>query len=115
MRRVFRPGKNWPTWVYSALRIKNMVIKYFAYYRNFAGRKEESLLLGSLSAIDLLKKLSGLHGSALRKALLTEDGEDVHPDVIFLIDGRNIDFLAGKESVVKEDSVVSLFPRIAGG
>lgn len=92
-----------------------MVIKYFAYYRNFAGRKGETLLLAPLPAIDLLKKLSDLHGSALRKELLTEDGEEIHPDVIFLIDGRNIDFLAGKNSVVSEDSVVSLFPRIAGG
>lgn len=92
-----------------------MVIKYFAYYRNFAGRKEESLLLGPLSAIDLLKELSKLHGSALKKELLTEDGEDVHPDVIFLINGRNIDFLAGRDSVVEKDAVVSLFPRIAGG
>ena len=92
-----------------------MIIKYFAYYRSFAGRKEESLLLGPLSAISLLHELGRLHGNTLNKALLTEDGEDVHPDVIFLIDGRNIDFLAGKESVVQKDSVVSLFPRIAGG
>lgn len=92
-----------------------MVVKYFAYYRNFAGRKEESLLLGPISAIDLIKELVRLHGSALRKALLTEDGEDIHPDVIFLIDGRNIDFLTGKGSIVEKDSVVSLFPRIAGG
>jgi molybdopterin converting factor small subunit len=63
----------------------------------------------------LLRELSSLHGSALRKALLTEDGTDIHPDVIFLIDGRNIDFLKGKESAVEKDSVVSLFPRIAGG
>lgn len=92
-----------------------MVIKYFAYFRNYAGRKEESLLLGPISTVDLLRELGKLHGSTLRKALLTEDGADIHPDVIFLIDGRNIDFLAGKESVVQRDSVVSLFPRIAGG
>lgn len=92
-----------------------MIIKYFAYYRNFAGRKEEAFLLGPLSAIDLLKELSQLHGSALGKELLAESGEEVNPNVIFLIDGRNIDFLAGKDSVVGTASVVSLFPRIAGG
>jgi len=92
-----------------------MIVKYFAYYRSFAGRKEESLLLGPLSAMELLKELIRLHGSALEKALITEDGEEIHPDVIFLIDGRNIDFLNGKDSVVNRDSVVSLFPRIAGG
>lgn len=97
------------------IRIIHMVIKYFAYYRNFAGRKEESLLLGPLSAIDLLKELGRLHGNALGKALIAENGEDIHQDVIFLIDGRNIDFINGKDSVVSSDSIVSLFPRIAGG
>lgn len=92
-----------------------MVIKYFAFYRNFAGRKEETLLLGPLSAIDLLKKLSEIHGSTLKKEFLTENSEEIHPNVIFLIDGRNIDFLNGKDSMINEDSVVSLFPRIAGG
>ncbi len=92
-----------------------MIVKYFAYYRSYAGRKEESLLLGPISAIGLLQKLSELHGGALRKELMTEDGEEVHPNVIFLIDGRNIDFLSGKNSIVSTDSVVSLFPRIAGG
>lgn len=92
-----------------------MIIKYFAYYRNYAGCKEERLLLGPISAVDLLKELSRLHGSTLRKEFLTADGEDIHPDLIFLIDGRNIDFLAGKDSLVHQDSVVSLFPRIAGG
>jgi sulfur-carrier protein len=92
-----------------------MVIKYFAYYRNFAGRKEESLLLGPLSAIELLRELSRLHGSTLEKELLSEGGDEIHPNVIFLIDGRNIDFLKGKDSIVNNDTVVSLFPRIAGG
>ncbi len=92
-----------------------MVVKYFAYYRNYTGRKEETLLLGPVTAIELLRELSRLHGGALGKELLSEGGEEIHPNVIFLIDGRNIDFLMGKDSVIKEDAVVSLFPRIAGG
>jgi len=92
-----------------------MIIKYFAYYRNFTGRKEETLLLEPLSAIDLLREICRIHGSALRKELLTEGGEEIHQDVILLIDGRNIDFLSGKDTVIGTNSVVSLFPRIAGG
>ncbi|MDD3169601.1 MAG: MoaD/ThiS family protein [Eubacteriales bacterium] len=92
-----------------------MVVRYFAYFRNFAGRKEESLLLGPISAIELLRELSSLHGRTLEKALLTDNGEEIHSDLIFLIDGRNIDFLNGKDSVIGKEAVVSLFPRIAGG
>lgn len=92
-----------------------MVVRYFANYRNYTGRKEETLPLGPISAIGLLKELSRLHGGALRNELLAADAEEIHPDVIFLIDGRNIDFLEGKDSIVESDAVVSLFPRIAGG
>ena len=92
-----------------------MIIKYFAYFRSFAGLKEEALLLEPLTAIELLRKLGSLHGSKLSNGLLTENGEEIHPDVIFLLDGRNIDFLMGKDTIVPKDCIVSLFPRIAGG
>lgn len=92
-----------------------MVIKYFAYYRKDAGCKEETLLLAPLGALDLLVKLSEIHGPRLREQLLTADLKKIHPDVIMLLDGRNIDFIDGKDSLVGEDTVVSLFPRVAGG
>lgn len=92
-----------------------MIIKYFAYFRKDAGCKEETLLLAPRSALALLQKLSEIHGQNLRSHLLTEDMQEIHPDVIFLIDGRNIDFINGKESLIGEEAVVSLFPRVAGG
>jgi len=92
-----------------------MIIRYYAYFRKDAGCKEETLFLAPVSALELLQKLSDIHGQNLRKNLLTAKQDDIHPDVIFLIDGRNIDFINGNNSVVNEDAVVSLFPRIAGG
>ncbi|MFA7661278.1 MAG: MoaD/ThiS family protein [Anaerovoracaceae bacterium] len=92
-----------------------MIVRYFAYYRNDTGLKEEKLLLEPLTALELLGKLSERYGETMRKQWLSPDGKDIHPDVIFLIDGRNIDFVDGKNSLVQKDAVVSLFPRIAGG
>ena len=92
-----------------------MIIRYFAYFRKDAGCKEETLLLAPLSALELLQKLSELHGNALARRLLDKSGATIHEDVIFLIDGRNIDFLNGSDTMVAEDAVVSLFPRVAGG
>jgi molybdopterin converting factor small subunit len=92
-----------------------MIVRYFAYYRNDTGLKEEKLLLEPLTALELLGKLSEQYGETMRKQWLSPDGKDIHPDVIFLIDGRNIDFVDGKNSLVQKDAVVSLFPRIAGG
>ena len=92
-----------------------MIVKYYAYFRKDAGCKEATLLLAPMNALELLKTLSELHGQRLRKRLLTADMDDIHPDVILLIDGRNIDFIDGIRSMVGEDAVVSLFPRVAGG
>jgi len=92
-----------------------MIVKYFAYFRKDAGCKEETLLLAPLRALELLEKLSEIHGQRLQKSLLTTDLTEIHPDVIFLIDGRNIDFIDGKNSMISESAVVSLFPRVAGG
>lgn len=92
-----------------------MIVKYFAYFRKDAGCKEETLLLAPLSALELLKRLSEIHGQRLQKSLLTTDLTEIHPDVILLIDGRNIDFINGKDSIISENAVVSLFPRVAGG
>ena len=92
-----------------------MIIRYFAYFRKASGCKEETILLAPLNALDLLKKLSELHGADLARQLLDKNVTEIHPDVIFLIDGRNIDFIEGQNSIVPEDAVVSLFPRVAGG
>lgn len=91
-----------------------MLVRYFAYYRKDGGCKEENLLLEPLTALDLLKKLAERHGQRLGSQLLTSEGT-IHPDVIFLLNGRNIDFLEGKDTLVREGDVVSLFPRVAGG
>lgn len=91
-----------------------MLIRYFAFYRYDAGCKEEKLLLEPRSAMDLLKELAERHGQRLGDQLLTPEG-NIHPDVIFLLNGRNIDFLDGVDTLVQEDDVVSLFPRVAGG
>jgi sulfur-carrier protein len=91
-----------------------MKVKYFAYLRNDAGCKEEPVS-GSSTALALLQLLAEKHGPSLRQHILSDDGQDIHADLIFLIDGRHVEFLTGKDTVISENAVVSLFPRIAGG
>ena len=92
-----------------------MIIKYIAYYRQDTGRKAETLDLAPMTALDLLRYLSQRHGEKLAGHLLYRGGEDIHKQVIFLLNGRNIDFLDGSRTIVGRDDEVSLFPRIAGG
>jgi len=91
-----------------------MKIKYYAYLREEAGCKEESLS-GSFTALSLLRFLGEKHGPGLSRHLLSPEGDEIHADLIFLLDGRHIEFLNNKETIIPENSIVSLFPRIAGG
>lgn len=91
-----------------------MKVKYFAYLREYANCKEETVTAPP-TALSLLTLLSEKHGKALQVHLLTPEGTALHPDLIFLVDGRNVDFLQGADTPLKEGNVVSLFPRIAGG
>ncbi len=92
-----------------------MIVRYFAYYRKDVGCKEEVFPLAPLSVLDLLKILTEKYDKKVRFPFLTHDGSDIHPDVILMIDGRNIDFIDGINSIIKETAIVSIFPRIAGG
>ena len=92
-----------------------MIVKYFATFRDHTRCKEEHFAVGSMTALQLLLHIGEKYGAALADQLVSEDKSNIHPDVIFLINGRNIDFIDGKNSTVKETDLISLFPRIAGG
>lgn len=92
-----------------------MIVKYFAYFRDQTHCKEEFFSFGSLSALQLLINIGEKYGKTLSSQLLTEDKQRINSDVIFLINGRNIDFIDGENSKIEETDLVSLFPRIAGG
>ena len=55
------------------------------------------------------------HGKKFADRVLYHEGEDIDHQVIFLLNGRNIDFLQGPTTVIQETDQVYLFPRIAGG
>ena len=92
-----------------------MKIKYFAYYRQDTGRKSEELELAPLTVLELLRYLGQRYGKRFSDRILYRGGEDINHQVIVLLNGRNIDFLQGNETIVQREDEVLLFPRIAGG
>jgi len=92
-----------------------MIVKYFAYFRDQTHCKEESFSIEELTALQLLINIGEKYGKTLSSQLLTDDKLDINSDLIFLINGRNIDFMDGKNSKIGEADLISLFPRIAGG
>lgn len=92
-----------------------MIIKYFAYYRDDTKCKSEELDIAPLTALELIRYLAEKHGKHFAGRVLYAGGKDIDHQVIFLLNGRNIDFLDGSSTMIGEDDTVSLFPRVAGG
>ena len=91
-------------------------VKFFAIFRDLLGLKELQLEAGSkedLKLIDLLESLFQRFGENFRSKIL-ENG-NIRPKVNIMINGRNIKFLDGVNSPLKDGDIVAIFPPVAGG
>ena len=91
-------------------------VKFFAIFRDLLGLKELQLEAGSkedLKLIDLLESLFQRFGENFRAKIL-ENG-NIRPKVNIMINGRNIKFLDGVNSTLKDGDIVAIFPPVAGG
>ncbi|MDR1560399.1 MAG: MoaD family protein [Clostridiales bacterium] len=91
-----------------------MKVKFFATYRGLTGCSETDVPAPS-DVWALLTYVADRYGEAMRAKLFTPDGKDIGADAIVLVNGRNIQYLKGKETALSETDVVSLFPMVAGG
>jgi molybdopterin synthase sulfur carrier subunit len=90
-----------------------MTVKYFATYREFTRKKEEDIPLPH-DIWALLQSL-GERYRGFGAKLFSADGTEVGEDTIILVNGRNIAHLEGKNTLLAESDVVSIFPVVAGG
>ena len=91
-----------------------MLVKYFAYYRDDTGRKEEQLPAPETVG-ELLRLLAKRYGKPLSERLLTPDGQGLGPDAIVLLNGRNIAHLSLLNTALGDADTLALFPIVAGG
>ena len=91
-------------------------VKFFATFRDLLGLKELELEVGpeeNLKLIDLLEQLFQKFGEKFRNRIL--EGGNIRPQVNIMINGRNIKFLDGVNSPLKDGDTVAIFPPVAGG
>lgn len=90
-----------------------MRVRFFALLR-----KDTGTGLAEVSAAEdvggLLAALSARFGPAFDRWVIDENG-DLRPDIIVLVNGRNVRFLGGLRTPLKEDDEVAIFPPVAGG
>jgi len=89
-----------------------MKVLFFAYIRNYTKTKEVAIS-GCDNLRDLLHKLCDIYGKEFEKKVF--NGEDLSEEIIVLVNGRNIHFLQGLDTPLKEEDEISIFPVVAGG
>jgi molybdopterin synthase sulfur carrier subunit len=91
-----------------------MIIRYFAYLRDFSRVSEQRWTEPAGRLGDLLETLCCRYGPGFRRWLLEEDGRLGQMSIV-LINGRDARELAGLDTPLQSDDVIALFPPVAGG
>ncbi len=104
-------GSGVPDW-----KVKMKVnVKFLASVREVTGMHEMQFELHPGDTVEtLLDTLESRFGADL-KAAVGKPFEDENPRIRFLVNGRDIDFLKGSETELKEGDTVVLIPPVAGG
>ena len=90
-----------------------MIVKYFATVRTYTGENERRVDDVPATLGPLLETLSTRYGRPFRRAVFA--GDELNPEIIILVNGRNVVYSGRLEAPLAEDDEVSIFPMVAGG
>lgn len=90
-----------------------MLVKYFATFRELAGERERRIDSAPRDIGELLILLSERYGTAFRNAVF--EGDALHPELILLVNGRNVRLSGGLRTPLSPADEISVFPMVAGG
>lgn len=91
-----------------------MIVSFFATLRQITGGKTVEFDLPEETTARQLVAAAIDQFPPLRRELLNEVG-DLWPHVHVFINGRDVHFLNGLDTVIKADDKVTIFPAVAGG
>ncbi|MEW6106714.1 MAG: MoaD family protein [Bacillota bacterium] len=92
-----------------------MRVRFFFFLKDAAGQDEVTIpaeLAPDLRT--LVQVLVGRFGERLARQLVTADGE-IRRDINILVNGRNVQFLSGADTGLKDEDTVSFLSAVAGG
>jgi len=90
-----------------------MIVKYFATIRTYTGESERRVDDAPPTLGPLLEELAARYGRPFRRAVFSGDG--LNPEIIILVNGRNVLYSGRLEAPLADDDEVSIFPMVAGG
>ena len=93
-----------------------MTVKFFAYIRDpgYAGMKEINWSLAR-DVRELGEQMSERFGAKFRGEFFSPDGTALGERIIIFVNGRNVKFLQGLDTPLKDTDTVLVFPVVAGG
>jgi sulfur-carrier protein len=90
-----------------------MIVRYFATIRTYTGENERLVDDGPRTLGPLLEALAARYGTSFRRAVF--DGDELSPQIIILVNGRNVVHAGRLQAPLTTDDEVSIFPMVAGG
>ena len=90
-----------------------MTVKYFATIRTYTGESERRIDDPPPTLGPLLEALAARYGRPFRRAVFADD--DLNPEIIILVNGRNVLYSGRLEAPLATGDEVSIFPMVAGG
>lgn len=90
-----------------------MIVKYFATVRTYTGENERRVDDPPPTLRPLIEELAARYGRRFRRAVLA--GDELNPEIIILVNGRNVLYSGRLEAPLDADDEVSIFPMVAGG
>jgi sulfur-carrier protein len=90
-----------------------MIVKYFATIRTYTGENERRVDDPPTTLGPLLELLATRYGASFRRAVFA--GDQLNPEIIILVNGRNVVYSGRLEAPLTADDEVSVFPMVAGG
>ena len=90
-----------------------MIVKYFATIRTYTGESQRQIDEPPATLGPLLESLAARYGRPFRSAVFA--GDELNPEIIILVNGRNVLYSGRLEAPLAADDEISIFPMVAGG
>jgi molybdopterin synthase sulfur carrier subunit len=90
-----------------------MTVKYFATIRTYTGETARQVDDPPATLGPLLETLAARYGTLFRRAVFA--GAELSPEIIILVNGRNVVYSGRLQAPLEPDDEVSIFPMVAGG
>jgi molybdopterin synthase sulfur carrier subunit len=90
-----------------------MIVKYFATIRTYTSENERRVDDPPATLGPLLETLAARYGASFRRAVFA--GDELSPEIIIMVNGRNVVYTGRLQTPLAADDEVSVFPMVAGG